>query len=81
MMRPRRDMLSKTNDNDMLSKANDTTVHIKKCSKLMMEFCNYLYGLSATIMEEAYRKRILKYNLRSCRHPRKNEVFQQGFLQ
>ena len=36
MMRPRRDMQSKTNDNDMLSKANDTTVHIKKWNSVII---------------------------------------------
>ena len=53
--------------NDMLSKSNDTTIHVKNIQKLMIEFYKYLYGLSAPIMKEVFTKRILKYNLRSCR--------------
>ena len=33
----------------------------------MTEFHKYLYGLSATIMKEAFTKRILKYDLQSFR--------------
>ena len=33
----------------------------------MIEFCKYLYGLSAPIMKEVSTKRILKYNFRNCR--------------
>ena len=33
----------------------------------MTEFYKYLYGLSATIMKEAFTKRILKYDLQSFR--------------
>ena len=42
--------------NDMLSKSNDTTIHLKKLQKLMIEFCKYLYGLSAPIMKEVFTK-------------------------
>ena len=51
--------------NDMLSKSNDTTIHVKNIQKLMIEFCKYLYGLSATIMKEAFTKRLLKSNVRN----------------
>ena len=53
--------------NDMLSKSNDTTIHAKNIQKLMIEFYNYFYGLSAPIMKEVFTKRLLKYNLRNCR--------------
>ena len=53
--------------NDMLSKSNDTFFHVKNIQKLMIEFYKYLYGLSTTIMEEVFTKRILKYNLQNCR--------------
>ena len=33
----------------------------------MIEFHKYPYGLSAPIMKEVFTKRILKYNLQSCR--------------
>ena len=33
----------------------------------MIEFCKYLYVLSAPIMKEVFKKKILKYNLRNCR--------------
>ena len=42
--------------NDMLSKSNDTTIHLKKLQNLMIEFCKYLYGLSAPIMKEVFTK-------------------------
>ena len=53
--------------NDMLSKSNDTTFHAKKIQKLMIEFHKYPYGLSTPMMKEVFIKRILKYNLQSCR--------------
>ena len=42
--------------NDMLSKSNDTTIHVKTIQKLMLEFYKYLYGLSAPIMKEVFKK-------------------------
>ena len=42
--------------NDMLSKSNDATIHLKKLQNLMIEFCKYLYGLSAPIMKEVFTK-------------------------
>ena len=38
----------------MPSKNNDTTIGVKKIQKLIIEFCKYLYGLSAPIMKEIY---------------------------
>ena len=52
--------------NNMLSKSNDTTIQVKNIQKLMIEFCKYLYGLSAAIMKKVFTKRLLKYNLRNC---------------
>ena len=46
--------------NDMLSESNDTTIHIENIPKLMIEFYEYLYGLSTPVMEEVYTKKILK---------------------
>ena len=43
--------------NDMLSKSNDTTIHVKNIQKLMIEFCKYLYVLSAPIMKEVFTKK------------------------
>ena len=42
-------------------KSNYTTIQVKTI------FYNYLYGLSAPIMKEAFTKRILKYNLPNYR--------------
>ena len=46
--------------NNMLSKIKDATIHVKNIQKLMIEFYKYLYGLSASIMKEAFIKRLLK---------------------
>ena len=52
---------------DKLSKSNDTAMHVKNIQKLIIEFYKYLYTLSSPIMKEAFTKRIVKYNLQSCR--------------
>ena len=52
---------------DMLSRNNDSTIHVKKIQNLMTEFYKHLYGLSAPIMKEAFKKRVFKYNLQSCK--------------
>ena len=41
----------------MPSKTKDITIHVKKYSN---EFYKYLYGLSAPIKKEIFRKRVLK---------------------
>ena len=51
----------------MLSKSNDTTIRVKNVQKLLIEFCKYLYGLSAPIMKEIFTKRVLKKNLLNFR--------------
>ena len=51
----------------MLSKSNGATIHVKNIQKLMFEFYEYLYGLSAPIINEVFTKRPFKYNLRNCR--------------
>ena len=48
-------------------KSNDTTIHVKNIQKLMIEFYKYLYGLSAPIMKDVFKKRLLDYDLWSCR--------------
>ena len=53
--------------NDMLSKSVDNTIHLKNIQKLMIEFYKYLYGHSDPLIKEVFTKRILNYNLRSCR--------------
>ena len=53
--------------NDILSKSNDTNIHVKNIQKMMIESYKYIYSLSVPIMKEVFAKRILKYNLRSCR--------------
>ena len=52
--------------NDMQSKSNDTNINIKNIQKLMIDVYKYLCGLSADIMKEVFRKRLLKYNLRNA---------------
>ena len=52
--------------NDRLSKNNDTTIHVKNIQDLMIEFDKHIYGLLGTVKNEVFKKRILKYNLRSC---------------
>ena len=52
--------------NDILSESADTTIHAF-IQKLMIEFYKYVYCLSTPIMKEGFTKRVLKYNLRSCR--------------
>ena len=51
----------------MSSNSNGTVIHVKNVQKLMIEFNKYLYGLSAPIMNKNCTKRVIKYNLQSCR--------------
>ena len=51
----------------MLSKSNDTNIHVKNIQKLIIEFYKYLSGHSAPTIKVKFTKRILNYNLRSCR--------------
>ena len=52
---------------DMLSKINDSTTHVKNIQKLITDVYKYLNGLSALILNDAFTKIMLKYNIRSCR--------------
>ena len=40
----------------MLSKCNDSTTHAKNIQKLMIEFFQYLCGLSVLIKKEVFEK-------------------------
>ena len=40
---------------------------LKDIQELMIASCKYLYGLSAPVMKKSFTKKIIKYNVRSCR--------------
>ena len=62
-----RGLIALLNDETSTFNVKLSKINGKNIQNLMIEFCKYLYGFSAPIMKEVFTKRILKYNLRSCR--------------
>ena len=52
---------------DMQSKSNYITIYAEIIQKLMTAFYKYLPSLSSFVVEEVTTKRVLEYNLQSCR--------------